>query len=159
MVLAGLKFGFIEILRSRYIQDSAYRLITPRDSQSRSASFFTRLSARDDVAFVQPTVNLSNTSVQIEGRAQKNVPFDLVPTSPGDPLILENGGLVPAAGEVTLTALGAEALDAKVGSDVKLVINRFLAGRRDQQIVPLRVRSVLRIAADPEKRAYLGLDL
>jgi len=159
MILAGLKFGFIEILRATFIQDPAFRLITPRDAQTRPPSFFVKLMERGDVAFVQPQVNLSNTSAPIEGRGEKRQSFDIIPTSANDPLILENDGAIPLDGEVTLTASGAAALEAEIGSDVKLIVFRSLAGRREVKEVPLRVRSVLRAAADPDRRAYVGLDV
>jgi putative ABC transport system permease protein len=159
MILAGLKFGFIEVLRDKFIQDPSFRLITPREAQTRPQSFFVKLMERGDVAFVQPQVNLSNTSAPIEGSGDRRQSFDIIPTSAGDPLIVENEGAVPLDGEVTLTASGAKALDVEPGAEIKLMIYRSLAGRREVQQVPLRVRSVLRAAADPERRAYVGLDL
>src|SRR5579871_6839099 len=43
MVLTALKFGFIEITRSRFIEDPAFRLIEPTQSKDRQASFFDML--------------------------------------------------------------------------------------------------------------------
>src|SRR5262249_5520679 len=137
----------------------SFRLITPRDAQSRPQSFFVKLMERGDVAFVQPQVSLSNTSAPIEGRGGQRQSFDIIPTSANDPLILENEGAIPLDGEATLTASGAKALDVEAGAEIKLVIYRSLAGRREVKEVPLRVRSVLRAAADPDRRAYVGLDL
>jgi len=160
MVLAGLKFGFIEILRTKFIQDPNFRLITPTDAQIRPEAFFKQLRLRADVAFIQPNVTLSGTNVRIRG-PQDRAPeiFDLMPTSQGDPLILEYGGIAPEPGEVTLTFPGAEALQASAGDTVRLVVFRSLGGRREAQEVPLQVRSVLSTAADVEKRAYVALEL
>src|SRR5262245_56294758 len=159
MILAGLKFGFIEILRSKFIQDPSFRLVTPTEAQIRSDKFFAKLKARNDVAFVQPNVNLSGTSVRVAAGSARAESFDLMPTSDGDPLILENNGTIPAAGEVTLTAPGADAIGVGLGEEVRLIVYRSLGGRREAQQVPLRVRSILRVGADAERRAYVGLDL
>jgi putative ABC transport system permease protein len=160
MILAGLKFGYIEILRSKFIQDPTFRLITPSEAQVRPDAFFAKLRARGDVAFVQPNVNLSGTTVRIAtGSSERGEPFDLMPTGEGDPLILENEGQPPAAGEVTLTERGAQALGVVVGQDVAVVVFRSLGGRRESQRVPLKVRSILRPGADPEQRGYVAVDL
>ena len=160
MILAGLKFGYIEILRSKFIQDPTFRLITPSEAQVRPDAFFAKLRARGDVTFVQPNVNLSGTTVRIAaGSSERGEPFDLMPTGEGDPLILENEGQPPAAGEVTLTERGAQALGVVVGQDVAVVVFRSLGGRRESQRVPLKVRSILRPGADPEQRGYVAVDL
>lgn len=160
MVLAGLKYGFIEILRSKLIQDPSFRLITPVSSQNRGDAFFKALAARPDIAFVQPTVLQSGTQARLEvEETKKGEQFDLEPTGPGDPLILENDSLVPGAGEVTLSTPGAEVLGVKVGDTVNVVIFRSLSGRREVQRVPLKVKSILRISADGQRRAYVDVDL
>lgn len=160
MILAGLKFGFIEILRNKFIQDPSFRLITPSEAQIRTDAFFTKLRARGDVAFVQPNVNLSGTSVRIAaGSSERAETFDLMPTAEGDPLIVENEGQAPLPGEITMTGPGAEALGVAVGQEVTLLVFRSLGGRRESQRVPLKVRSILRLGADAERRAYVTLDL
>src|SRR5262249_12974858 len=54
---------------------------------------------------------------------------------------------------------GAAALDVTAGSEVRLIVYRSLAGRRENVEVPLKVRSILRLAADPERRAYINLEV
>jgi putative ABC transport system permease protein len=160
MILAGLKFGYVENARNKLIQNPSFRLITPTEAQLRPDAFFTKLRARDDVAFVQPNVNLSGTTVRIAGASsERSEPFDVMPTGEGDPLIVENEGQVPAAGEVTLTERGAQALGVGIGQDVQLFAFRSLAGRRESQRVPLKVRSILRPGADAQQRGYVSLDL
>lgn len=157
MVLAGLKFGFIQILRDKLIQDPSFRLITPTESQTRPSSFFERLRTKPGVAFVQPNINLSGTSARIE--RERGETFDIMPTGSGDPLIIENRGVIPEGNELTLTRAGAQALEANVGDQVKLIVTRVSSGRREIQTVPLKVRSILSPAADVEKRAYVPLGL
>src|SRR5262245_9931334 len=52
MVLAALKFGFIEIMRSRLIEDPAFRQITPTVALVRPPDFFNGLRQRREVAFL-----------------------------------------------------------------------------------------------------------
>lgn len=161
MVLAGLKYGFMEILRSKLIQDPSFRLLTPISAQNRGEAFFKSLSSRPDVAFVQPTVLQSGTQARIEVEAtKKGEQFDMEPTSAGDPLILDNGGAIPAADEVTLSNPGAKALGVSAGDTVVVVVFRSLAGRREVQRVPLKVRSILDpTIGDTQQRAYVSVGL
>lgn len=160
MILAGLKFGFIDILRSKLVHDPSYRLVTPTQSVLRPPSFFDKLRARDDVAFVQPNVNLSGTSANLAPKGQRvGKSFDVVPTSAGDPLIVENGGKVPGPDEVTLSSEGAALLGVKPGDAVTAMITRSNAGKVQRQQIELKVASVLDASADPRTSAYVDLGL
>lgn len=162
MVLAGLKFGFIEILRDRLIQDPGFRRISPVEAQTRPESFFKKLAARPDIAFVQPNISFSGTTARLESTkpgTKLGDSFDIMPTAPGDPLVGEHGGTVPEGDEATLTRSAAAALEVAAGDEIRLVVTRVIGGRREVQNVPLKVRSVLRAAADPERRAYVPLGL
>lgn len=157
MVLAGLKFGFVEILRNKLIQDPTFRLISPIDASTRPTSFFDQLRRDPRVAFLQPNVTLSGTSARLE--LEQAGTIDILPTSLGDPLIVEHGGTVPVGDEITLTQSAAESLGTQVGSTGKLVITRVNANRRETQSIAVSVRSVVPAAADPGRRAYLALPL
>jgi putative ABC transport system permease protein len=144
MVLAALKFGFIEIKRSQLIQDPSYRLIEPTEARPRSASFFDALRSRRDVAFVQETASLSRTGGELVKTGELGaVSVDLIYTSAGDPVILENGGRVPADDEIVLSSAAAAKAGLKAGDGAVLRFSRTARGRVIRQDIPLTVAAVL----------------
>jgi len=160
LILIGLKFGVVDILRKELIEDPDYRLLQPIASKSRPESFFDDLAKRPGISFVQPRVNLSDTSVRLRTPDRKSgESFNLKPTHAGDPLLLESGGLIPQEGEVTLSAVGAAKLKVKTGDKVILYITRSNRKRREREEVELVVKSVLKASADPHSSAYTPLIL
>lgn len=160
MILAGLKFGLIEIMRARLIQDPTFRQILPSRFERREEAFFAAMRARPEIAFVQPELAGSRTPARAEAQdPAKGISIDVMPTSPGDPLLLANDTPVPPPGSAVVTAPLAEALGLKAGDTVRLLVNRANAGRREQQEVALKVDSVMGLGADDKMRVYTELDV
>jgi putative ABC transport system permease protein len=160
MVLTALKFGFIEITRSRFIEDPAYRLIEPTQGNDRPASFFDRLRRRSDVAFVQETVALTRpTGHLLKKGAASATDVDLVYTAAGDPVILENGGRVPTDSEVVLSSAAAAKAGLTAGDAAVLRFTRSARGRFISQDIPLTVAAVLQPRAAPSELAWLNASL
>ncbi len=163
MLLTALKFGFINNLREKLIQDPSFRLVQPAQAVYREPSFFDDLRGDKRVAFVQPTVTLSaRPSRLMSDKAPKGVSVSMRPTSEGDPLILEHGGRVPvpavASGQpdqVALTAEAATKLQLAVGDFAKLRITRTVKKRREKVFLDLEVVSILQPAADGSASVYL----
>ncbi|HRD77788.1 MAG TPA: ABC transporter permease, partial [Hyphomicrobiaceae bacterium] len=146
--------------RQRLIQDPAYRLVIPVKAEHRPDEFFAELAKRADVVFVQPDLLASKTSVRVEPADKaKAQSMEVVPTGPGDPLIVENSGKIPGPAEVVLTLNAAKDLGVEEGAEIKLVFFRSASGRREQQSLTLKVVSVLRGEADGERRLYTVLDV
>ncbi len=160
MVLTALKFGFIEITRSRFIEDPAFRLIEPTQSKDRQASFFDMLRRRSDVAFVQETVALTRPTGQLLKKgASSAADVDLVYTAPGDPVILENGGRVPTDSEVVLSSAAAAKAGLTAGDAAVLRFTRSARGRFISQDILLTVAAVLQPRAATSELAWLDASL
>ncbi|GAA0598534.1 FtsX-like permease family protein [Caenispirillum bisanense] len=155
LLLMGLKNGTVETLRDRLVRDPVYREIKPRETLRLDAAWFAALQGRSDVGFLAPTI-LRGASIVRLGRpgSSDSELVDLIPSAAGDPLLVDNGVPVPAAGEAVLTALLAEKLGAQAGETLSLKVNRVRDGRREQAVQDLRIVGVLPVNADGTLRVY-----
>lgn len=160
LLLFGLKYGTIETLRYRLVQDPRNRVIKPLTSRSFSKEWFEQLRGRPEVGFLIPTTRqISATmSVAVEGKLSK-AELDIIPTSEHDPLILENGGGLPASGECVLSHFAAEELDAKPGDTILATAKRIKDGQYESGQMKLRVAGVLSLRASDLKSMYVRLDV
>ncbi|MDY0367930.1 MAG: ABC transporter permease [Candidatus Syntrophosphaera sp.] len=83
--------------------------------------------------------------------------FDLIPTAPGDPLLLENGGIVPEDGAAVLTAEAARSLGVNAGGEVVARVTRSRGGRMENVEARLHVVAVLDVRAGALARVYAPL--
>lgn len=158
LILLGLKYGTIETMRERLIEDPVNREIKPARTLQLSSTWFDDFSKRDDVAFIIPTILRGSSIVRIikKGDRHGNA-LDLVPTAPNDPLILENAAFVPQAGECVLSYSASEELGIKTGDVVTARITRTRRGRREYVETPLKVIAILNPRADGLPRIYAPL--
>lgn len=158
LVLLGLKHGTIETLRDRLVEDPVFREIRPAQTREYPPEWFDTLRTRGEVAFLTPTILPLSSVLGVEpaggGRAEL---LDLVPTAAGDPLLLENGGAIPADGEVVLSAEAARRAGVKAGDAVRAKVTRSRAGRNEVAEAQLRVAAVLDARAGTLPRVYAPL--
>jgi len=158
LIVLGLKEGFISHLRNDLVQDPVFREVRPAETTQLEPAWFQETGARPDVAFAVPGI-LRGASIVRATLGDKTVSMDLLPTAPGDPLILENDGVVPGPGEAALSTPAAEELGAKVGDTLDLVVTRTRNNREEAARQPLKIVSVLSERADRLPRVYADLDL
>ena len=160
MILFGLKYGTIETLRQRLIQDPRNREIRPAVSRSFSKEWFAEIEKMGEVAFIIPKTRDLSASVDavVKGSA-KQARLDVIPTSEGDSLILENGSEVPRAGECVLTASAAEALGAKKGDDLVIKVKRLMGSELETGRLELHTSGILDERASTLKLIFVPLAL
>lgn len=158
LVLLGLKHGTIETLRERLVEDPLFREIRPAQTREYPREWFAEVSQWPGVAFMTPTILPLSSVLSIvhpgSGRVEL---FDLVPSGPGDPLLLENGGVIPADGEIVLSLDAAERLGVVPGDDIGVRITRSRAGRSEVVEPRLKVVAVLSPRAGTLPRVYAPL--
>lgn len=158
LVLLGLKHGTIETLRERLVEDPVFREIRPAQTREYPPEWFDVLRARGEVAFLTPTIlPLSSVLGVAPAAGGKAELLDLVPTAPGDPLILENGGRIPADGELVLSAEAARRVGAGAGAELLGRVTRSQNGRNELAEARLRVVAVLDARAGSLARVYAPL--
>ena len=163
LILFGLKFGTIEVLRYRLVQDPRNREIRPMVSTSFDAAWFEEMRQRVGVAFVVPTTRQISATVdaQVQGRdggkAGDKVSLDLVPTDEGDRLLLENSSPIPGERGAVLSATAAEALGAKPGDSLVLAAKRIKGTVYETAEVALSVDGVLDPRATALSQVFVRL--
>ena len=161
LILFGLKFGAVETMRSRLVQDPKNREIRPLTTRSFSREWFDELRAhRAEVAFVAPMTRQISASVMATNVAgDLREPLSLMVTAPGDPLLLENSGVVPEPGECVLTEAAAKALNVAAGDQLTLGAQRIIQGRYEHGTFPVQIAAVLGERASTLRAAYVRLEV
>jgi putative ABC transport system permease protein len=160
LLLFGLKYGTIETLRFRLIEDPRNREIGPLTSRSFNNEWFAQVARRPDVGFVMPMTRqiAATVTVQVKGR-QEQTDLNIVPTMDHDPLILENGAAVPRTGECVLTHFAAEELKAKVGDSLIMTAKRVKGGQYESGMLEIKVAGILSLRASDLKSMYVRLQV
>lgn len=161
LILFGLKFGTIQTMRGRLIEDPKIREIRPMTTRSFSGEWLASLMADNPlISFVVPLTRQISTTVKAANEsAALTAQLSLVPTAAGDPLLLENGVEVPAAGFCVLTEAAAQALGLAVGDQVHLSTKRILQGRSEIGTLTARVSGILEMRVSGLKTAYVPLSV
>jgi putative ABC transport system permease protein len=154
LILMGLKYGTIQTLRDRLVEDPVNREICPTQTERLSDDWFAGLAARPDVAFAIPTILRGSSIARVTAPSGKSLSIDLVPTAPGDPLILDNHGQIPKEGEVVLSRPAAEELKTTVGETLQLSVTRTVERQRESETLGVRVVAILDDRADALPRLY-----
>lgn len=162
LLLFGLKYGTIATLRSRLVQDPRNREIIPLVTRNFGKEWFETMSSHPDVAFVLPTIRQIAASIDVrleQSDHPRGARLDIVPTGPGDALLLDNGAEIPGEGECVLSRLGADEVGAKTGDRLRCTINRSRSGKFESASLMLQVRAVLPDRAGLLKAIYTPLVL
>ena len=158
LLMFGLKFGTIETLRRRLIQDPSNREIRPLATVARDLAWFEQMRARPDVGFLTPTTRQIAAGVIVKPlTGTEHIDCDLIPTAEGDRLVIENGARVPGSGEVVLTAMTARVLNVREGDSVSVTATRSSGADSERASVEMRVVGVLGMRASGLKAVYAPL--
>ncbi|MBN2234518.1 MAG: ABC transporter permease [Opitutales bacterium] len=162
LLLFGLKYGTIETLRHRLIQDPKNREVRPLSSVSHPKEWFETMQSDPRVAFVTPMTRQIAASVAMwvkDSGPEGKQDLDLIPTGEGDPLVLENGAPVPSSEECVLTEFAAEAIGAVVGDTLIMEASRMRGSRRETGTTELKVTGVVSRRASAIKAVFVPLAL
>ena len=158
LVLLGLKHGTIQTLRERLVEDPVFRELRPAQTREYPPEWFARVAEWPGVAFLTPTVLPLSSVLQVPYASRSGAEVvDLVPTAPGDPLLLENGARVPSGDTVVLTAEAARRLGVTAGDRLQGRTTRSRGGRTEAVETPLLVAEVLPPRAGSLARIYAPL--
>lgn len=159
LILFGLKFGTVETMRTRLVDDPRNSEIRPVSSRTFTAQWLTEISRRDDVAFAIASTRQLATSVELRlaRSKEKSASVDAVPTAPGDPLVLKNQAVVPEMGQALLSALAAEELGAKAGDTATMTVRRVKGGGFETASIDVNIIGVLPVRAGVTKSVFLPL--
>jgi putative ABC transport system permease protein len=158
VVLLGLKYGTIQTLRDRLVEDPVYREVRPAQIHEFSEQWIKEVDNWPEVQFIVPSVLPLSSIVHVQHTKANNLEMlDLFTTGPGDPLLEENGVSPPQQGECVLTAEAARSLGRKEGDYLEAKVTRGRAGEREMAGSRLLVSGVLPVRAGALPRMYCPL--
>ncbi|QFR33586.1 ABC transporter permease [Ancylobacter sp. TS-1] len=143
LLLGSVKVGFIDRLRSEFIEDPSFREVRPTNPDLRQERFFAELRSWENVAFVSPSVMLVPREVDYVGPKGRKSEARLVPSSRADPLFSKLTGEGPSGDRVVLTSDIADKAGLTIGSAFKLSVSRIERDRRKVVEVPVTVSGIV----------------
>ncbi|TSA57378.1 MAG: ABC transporter permease [Methylophilaceae bacterium] len=158
LITLGLKYGTIETLRTRLIEDPAKCEIIVRTAFNYSSSWLDSLRKRPDVGFVVPKTRPIANDVLLHSEDNLHSSrVALEPTASADPVL--RAANIPDLGEnaCVLTAIAADDLGVNVGDNIILVAESYSAEVRRQETARLHVSGIIPTRA--RKALYASLDL
>lgn len=159
LVLLGLKYGTIELMRDRLVEDPIFRELRPAQTREYAPDWFLEVETWPGTGFVTPTVlPLSSILHAVHPHSNDVILLDLIPTAPNDPLLLENGARIPVDGECVLTTQAARELGVNTGDWLDVRITRSRGGVTEAATTRLQVIGVLAPRAGSLSRIYAPFD-
>lgn len=170
LVLYGVKFGVMQTLTDRLRNEPRNLEISPVLSGRFSQQYLDDLAAHRDVSFVLPRTRSIAATMDLtagEGDRRASLLVSLEPTAAGDPLLGHYNAAVPAmpqqaateAVNIALSTPAAEKLHVTAGDTLSGKVERRLNGQAQSVRIPLRVASVLPLAAQQKDVAFIPFPL
>jgi len=160
LILFGVKFGTIETMRNRLLEDPRNLEIRQLSSQSYSKAWFKQIKQDKRVVAVIPmTRKLASTVILTTQDKSIKTRADLIPTKANDPLVLQNGGIIPTALSASLSSRLAKELNVKTGDVISMSVTRYMNRKIDKASIKLTINSILNPRASFLKTIYLPLEL
>lgn len=158
LLLLALKNGVIGAMVDRLVEDPANREVIAMGAESYDSAFFARVGGWPETGFIMPAtrrINAQASAVRNPATRALDRSVPLVPSAPGDPLIVSDRGVVP--GSVWVSSELANALDTTEGTEIEMLIGREVDGTRETARLPLVVLGVLPADAYGRKAVFLSL--
>jgi putative ABC transport system permease protein len=172
LLLFGLRFGVIDTIAVRLVEDPRNREILGAGSGHFDEEWFQAMQARRDVAFIVPSTRrlAASFNALVDPVTDTRLSgVQMIPTAPGDPLLAGMpaipAGQVPADqlpvehGEIILSEPAARKLGVGAGADVTALIQRQRGGDLEAVSLPLHVTGIAPASAFPDEAAFVRLDL
>lgn len=161
LVLFGLRFGLIDTMAQRLIEDPRNREILPAGSGRYDEAFLAEISRAPGVGFMVPATRAIAAGFTTLRRADGVQPprsgVALLPSGPGDPML---GQAPPPDGDaVVISERLAATLGAAAGDRLVATITRQRDGRMEGQDIPLTVAAVTAAPVAPAEAVLAPLDL
>ncbi len=161
LVLFGLKYGLVDTLAQRLIEDVRNREVRLIGSGRFDEAWFANMRARDDVAFIVPTTRSISASFNlVRGPERRNsiTGLQMLATAKDDPL-LPNAPELENDLQVILSALAAKKLKAQPGDKIRARVQRIRGGAREGVWVDLDVLHVAGEGAFVAEAAFVQQNL
>ena len=146
LLLASVKVGFIDRLKSDFIQDPSFREIRPADATLRDDQFIDTVKAWPGVIYAMPSVMLVPREVDVfydAGGRRRATEARLLPSDADDPLYVKLEGTPPTEEQVVVTADLAAAAGLDIGSTFSIAVDRVENDERRRVEIELAVSGII----------------
>jgi hypothetical protein len=165
LLLLSLKYGLVETLRSRLVNDPRNREIRPQTSEVFTLADVETLRHRPDVRFVIPQTRSISTSVRVSlpGTGTEQIDSELLPTGEGDPLLEDNGTRVPEISGETTECVLSEPLHRRLSAggkfaQIKISVSRQSRTGFQTATATLNLAGVVTERATSRETVFVSLD-
>lgn len=161
LILMSLKYGLVETLRSRLINDPRNREIRPQSSQIFTQADIEALRQRTDVSYVMPQTRAISTMVRVSlpGSEDDQIDTEIQPTGAGDPLLEENGTNAPGIGQCALSQSLHHRLAANGDfGQIRVTVKRQGASGLENETTMLTVAGVVGERATSRETIFVPLE-
>ena len=168
LLLFGLRFGVIDTIAVRLVEDPRNREILGAGSGHFDDEWFRAMQARRDVAFIVPNTRrlAASFNALVDPVTENRLSgVQMIPTAPGDPLLagmpaMPAGQAMPDdQAEIILSEPAARKLGVGPGADVTALIQRRSRSDLEAVSMSLRVTGIAPASAFPDEAAFVRLDL
>jgi putative ABC transport system permease protein len=149
LLLTSVKVGFIDRLRSEFIEDPSFREIRPVAADLRQDDYFAEIGAWEGVIYTMPSVMLTPREVDYvtTGENRSRGSAKLFPSAPNDPLFDKLVGRPPEGDNVVVSADVARDAKLEIGSPIELSVSRVEDDKRKRVSIAATVVGIV-----PEER-------
>lgn len=160
LIIFGLKHGIVSALKERLVQNPATMEVWPTEGVEISTAMVKEIASWPECGFVVPAVGAAYSSVGIAPGGCLPQPGDrceILPTGPGDPLLVKTGQRVPGEGEAVLTEPLAAELGVAPGK--RVTVCAWRNAETERQVMSLAVVGVVPAEYSHNRRqVYAPLD-
>lgn len=165
LILLSLKYGLVETLRTRLVNDPRNREIRPQTSEVFTLADIEAMRKRPDVRFVIPQTRSISTSVRVSlpGDGGEQIETEIIPTGAGDPLLEDNGTRVPQISAELTECVLSEPLYRRLSAggkfaQIKISVSRQSRSGSQNETATLNVAGVVTERATSRETVFVSLD-
>ena len=160
-VLFGLKFGLVDTLRARLIEDPRTREIRNLGSGRFKQDWIETMRSRSEVGFMVPRTRSLAAAITLATKSGKRLTtaVEVIPTGVGDPLFQVTDAVPEDFSQIALSARVARKLKAEPGDALIGIVHRRRGGRAETARLEFRVVAVLAEARFSRLGAWLTVPL
>jgi len=150
LLLFGLKFGIIETMEQRFLQDPGKREIKIVGHYKLDEAWFSKLQSREELSFIVPNTRALNTQVDLLKNSKVFLrKVEIIPTRTGDPLVSNKPAFPINKNEIIVSHTLALKMTLKEGDQLSMIIPRIYQGQSEPGKFAVTVIDIL-----PESAFY-----
>lgn len=159
LLLFGLKFGIITSMFEKLAKDPRNREIRMVGTVHHGPEWFAEMAQTSGVDFIIPRTRAISANMTLKVSGSRSFSVDLIPSAPGDPLLIDHTPHPTGLQTVVLSSAIARKLRVNPGDLIDGSVTRRIKGKFERKHLPLTVLAVAPPAAFNRDVAFVSLEL